>query len=329
MSYNKTAVILFFNFFLCKNSLFFFILMSMNYSSYQAPPFPCAFIWRRLHSLTGLWLVLFLIEHLFTNSQAALFIGEDESGFVRAVNSLKNLPYLPVIEIFLLGFPFLIHGVWGIRYLFTGEYNSFPTNGASPSLPQYSRNHAYTWQRITSWILFFGVIAHVIHMRFIEYPSSARLGTQHFYMIRLNGDPGLYTLSKRLGFELYDSKQIETIKERLTVQKNWEEEQWLKAVEKWPLNENQLVAVSPSFGIAELLIVRDSFKSPLMIFLYSSFVLAACFHAFNGLWTFMISWGITLTARSQYWMRKLSTFLMVLLSFLGLAAIWGSYWLKD
>lgn len=42
--------------------------------SYPAPPLPSAFIWRRAHSLTGLWLVLFLIEHLLTNSQAALFL---------------------------------------------------------------------------------------------------------------------------------------------------------------------------------------------------------------------------------------------------------------
>src|ERR1700680_135924 len=92
-------------------------------AAYQAPPIPKAFIWRRMHSLTGIWLVLFLMEHLLTNSQAALFIGEDGSGFVRAVNFLKNLPYLPVIEIVLLGIPLLIHGIWGIRYLWNAEYN--------------------------------------------------------------------------------------------------------------------------------------------------------------------------------------------------------------
>ena len=83
--------------------------------------------------------------------------------------------------------------------------------------------------------------------------------------------------------------------------------------------------MAPSFGIAELLMVRDTFKSPLMILLYTGLVLAACFHGFNGLWTFMISWGITLTARSQRLMRTLATGLMVLVTFLGLAAIWGTY----
>lgn len=315
----------------------------MGYPSYQAPLIPSAFIWRRVHSLTGLWLVLFLIEHLLTNSQAALFIGDDGSGFVSAVNFLKGLPYLPAIEIFLLGVPFVIHGVWGIRYLLTADYNSRSTDGSKPSLPHYSRNHAYTWQRLTSWILLIGIIAHVIHMRVIDYPTSAQLGTQHLYISRVKLDNGLYTLSKRLGFELYNEQKIQEIKqlilskplvqvkndtseELLAAQTQREERAWLEALEQWPLNEHQILAISPSFGIAELLLVRDTFKSPTMILLYSIFVLAACFHAFNGLWTFMIAWGLTLTARSQLWMRRLAISLMALITSLGFVAIWGTYW---
>ncbi len=312
--------------------------------SYPASPIPRAFIWRRAHSLTGLWLVLFLFEHLLTNSQAALFIGDNGQGFVSAVNSIKDLPYLPVIEIFLLGVPFLIHGLWGIRYLLTAEYNSIPSDGSSPSLPQYRRNHAYTWQRITSWILLVGILAHVIHMRFVEYPTSAQLGAQHLYISRVEADDGLYTLSTRLGFEIYNQKNIQERKqdilsqpkiqvqqnskpqELIAAQKQREEDAWLVAVEKWPLQKNQLLAVSPSFGVAELLLVRDTFKNPTMILLYTGLVLATCFHAFNGLWTFMITWGVTLTARSQQVMRSLATALMVLVTFLGLAAIWGTYW---
>lgn len=318
---------------------------SVDYSAYKAPLIPRAFIWRRAHSLTGLWLVLFLIEHLFTNSQAALFFGDNGSGFVSAVNTLKNLPYLPVIEIFLLGVPFLIHGLWGIQYLMTGKFNSFSTDGSAPSLSQYPRNQAYTWQRITSWILLFGILAHVIHMRFLEYPSSAELGTERQYMIRVNEDAGLYTLSKRLGFDLYNQQQknesilrinsqksIESRQdipeELIAAQKQREEQAWLSAMEQWPLHDHQLIAVTPSFGIAELLMVRDTFKNPTMILLYTGLVLAACFHGFNGLWTFMISWGVTLTARSQRWMRIFAIGFMVLITFLGLAAIWGTYWIN-
>lgn len=314
--------------------------------SYPAPPIPGAFIWRRAHSLTGLWLVLFLMEHLFTNSQAALFIGEDGKGFVNAVNFLKNLPYLPVIEMVLLGIPFLIHGIWGIRYLLTAQYNSFSTDGTTPALPQYKRNQAYTWQRITSWILLVGIVAHVIHMRFLEYPTSASLNGQDFYMSRVEADSGVYPLSKRLGFEMYTQQQIQEKKEKISlaplisiqhesnpkelvlVQEQIEEQKWIAAAEKWSLKEGQVIAVSPSFGVAELLIVRDTFKSPTMILLYTGLVLAACFHAFNGLWTGMITWGITLTARSQMLMRSFAVSLMILITLLGLAAIWGTYWVN-
>ena len=47
---------------------------------------PKEFILSRLHSLTGLLIVIFLFEHLLTNSQAALLIGDDGAGFVRMVN---------------------------------------------------------------------------------------------------------------------------------------------------------------------------------------------------------------------------------------------------
>lgn len=314
--------------------------------TYQAPPFPKAFIWRRVHSLTGIWLVLFLIEHLLTNSQAALLIGDDGSGFVRAVNWLQELPYLHVIEVTLLGIPFLIHGIWGVKYLFQAQSNVFPSDGSTPSLPQYARNQAYTWQRMTSWILLFGILAHVIHMRFIDYPTAAHLNNQPVFLVDLQKDRGLYTLSKRLGFEIYNREQLEALKQEaalhlgpleaskdtpemlIEAQSNQEALAWTKVLDKWKLDEDQVLAISKTFGMAELLIVRDTFKSPLMIFLYTWLVIAACFHAFNGLWTFMIAWGMTLTAASQKVMRKIAVFLMVVMTFLGLASIWGTYWLN-
>lgn len=278
---------------------------------------PRAFVWRRLHSLMGLWLVMFLTEHLLVNSQAALWIGDDGNGFVRAVNSIQELPYLKVLELVLLGLPFAIHIIWGVQYLWTGQSNSSRSDGSTPSLPEYSRNHAYTWQRITSWVLLIGVIAHVVQMRFVEYPTALQKGADHYYMVRLDKDEGLDTLGVRLGFELYDHETIQQ-----------QDGQWLAAFEKHPVAAGQVVAVTKSFGTAELLMVRDTFKMPIMLALYTLFVLAACFHAFNGLWTFMITWGVTLTEASQRLMLKLSTGIMIAIAFLGLAAIWGTYWIN-
>ncbi len=277
---------------------------------------PAPFLWRRLHSLTGLFFVLYLFEHLLVNSQAALWIGEDGSGFVEAVNAIHRLPFLPFIEVGLLGIPILLHTFLGVRYLLTAQSNNMPSDGSKPSLPNYSRNHAYTWQRITSWILLFGLAFHVIHMRFIEYPTIVKEGSEHFYLIRLNNDPGLKSLSKRLDVEIYKANQINP------------SSQWFSALQKKPLQPEEVIAIAPSFGTAELLIVRETFKMPLMLAIYTIFVLAACFHGFNGLWTFMISWGINLTQRSQRLMLGLSNFLMLLVAFLGLAAIWGTYWIN-
>ena len=265
---------------------------------------PSDFIWRRLHSLAGLWLVIFIIFHLLTNSQAALPLGYDGIGFIKAVNQIHELPYLPLIEIAVLATPILIHLVWGIRYLRTASYSSFGNTGHTPYLPEYPRNHAYTWQRITSWILVLGILAHIVHMRFVEYPTISGNGQHKSYAVRVSLDEGIHPLAERLGVRLYTYTEDNSLK------------------------PGQALAVADNFGTAELLMVRDTFKMPVMLVLYTLFVLTTCFHAFNGLWTAMISWGITLTARSQRLMRALTVVLMVAVTGLGLSAIWITYWVN-
>ncbi len=94
------------------------------------------------------------------------------------------------------------------------------------------------------------------------------------------------------------------------------------------MKSNQLIAVAPSPGTAMLFMVRDQFKSPFMAILYTIFVLAAAFHAANGFWSFLIAWGVILSAPSQKTMVRASLLFMVLLAFFGLAAIWGTYWVN-
>ncbi len=254
---------------------------------------PREFLWRRAQSLAGLFLVLYLIEHLLTNSQAALFIGDDGSGFVRAVNFIKSLPYLQVIEITLIGFPILLHGGLGITYLFSARYNSRTSDGSKPSLSDLPRNHAYTWQRLTAMILVLGLFGHVLTMRFLNEPEL--VGKQ--YVVSLTTDDGLKSLAQRLNVTLIENGQT-------------------------------VLAESDSPGTAFLLLVRETFKSPLLCSLYTIFVLAACFHASNGLWTFCITWGLTLNESSRLMMRRVSNALMVLLAFFGGASIWLTYWIN-
>jgi succinate dehydrogenase / fumarate reductase cytochrome b subunit len=310
------------------------------------------------------------MEHMLTNSQAALFFGADGNGFVRAVNFLHNLPFLPLIEGVLLGVPILFHGVLGIRYALSAKSNNKGSDGSSPAMKGYNRNKAYTWQRLTSWVILFGIIAHVSYMRFYIYPVSAKEGNVSSYFVRLKMDPGLYTLSKRLGVTLYDTAGVaakqgeikdlsakinaaqvkeEEIHSRYekdffssykgtfstTDQKIYEEGQlamqkkeWIAALGYRHINASEVIAVSTSFGDVILLNVRDSFKSPITAALYTIFVIATCFHAFNGLWTFCISWGIILKMRSQNQALNLCIALMVLIALLGLTAIWGSYFIN-
>ncbi len=273
---------------------------------------PTAFIWRRVHSLLGLWLVLYLAEHLLVNSQAALWIGDDGHGFVKLVNSLESLPYLQVIETVFIGVPLLVHGIWGIKRALTSKANSRSSDGSRPALNEYGRNHAYTWQRITSWILLFGIILHVVQMRFLNFPEEVELKGRQHYLVKVTKDEGLYSLAKRLGVSLYSGPELK-------------EEASLSHLS---LKTNQVLAAASSPGQAMLLSVRDTFKSPIMSVLYTIFVLAAAFHAFNGFWTFLITWGVILAFPAQKTMTKVSFAGILILSFLGLAAIWGSYWIN-
>ena len=309
---------------------------------------------RRLHSLLGVWIVVYLTEHLLVNSQAALFFEDNGFGFISMVNQIHALPYLKIVELVFLGVPFFIHGAWGVYYALSGKLNAHRSDGNKPALPQYRRNHAYSWQRITSWLLLFAIIAHVVHMRFIAYPVVVQQGEKYLYLVRLNYDSGLPFVSEKIDAKLYDKSQIDGVRQRLSsdearlverekkphpdaeyiphdtyyplLDRVNEERRWLEAAEKKPLGPDQILASAPNAGSAFLLIVREAFKSPLIVVLYSIFVVAAVFHAFNGLWTVMITWGITLTRNSQKRMRFVTTVLMGIVMFLGLMAAWGTYW---
>jgi len=295
------------------------------------------FIWRRVHSLMGFWLVLYLCVHLVTNSQAALWFGHEGSGFVRLVNLLESLPYLHAVEIFLIGIPLLIHMVWGVKRALTSRANVHTASGIKPSL-KYERNRAYSLQRISSWILLFGIIGHVVQMRFLDMPKQAKRDNQEQSMVKVSLDEGLYILTQRLGVTLYNKEAIDQMKSSQTSDPAFDlpadqslracdEQKWINTIASYTLRSNEVIAVAPNPGKAMLLMIRNTFKSPWMAILYTLFVLAAAFHAFNGFWTFLIAWGAILSYRSQQSMIPVCLLAALGLALLGLAAIWGSYWI--
>lgn len=318
---------------------------------------PRAFIERRLHSLFGLLMVLFLFEHLVTNSQIALFFSDGSNMFVRSVNFIKNLPYLHAIELLLIGIPFAYHAAFGIRYALQSRFNTAKNDGSAPSLGEYSRNRAHHWQRLTSWVLLVGIILHVGYFRFYKYPTEVRGDGKNLFLSTILADPKLYLIAERLGASLYGPSQIEeraallpsqearslelhkamsdhfdisfdaNMMQTVTEKERVDADIALtKALTKKALPTNYVIAVAPDFGAATLLGVRDAFQSPIKALLYSIFILAAVFHAFNGLWSFMITWGALILPASQSTMAKISAGFMFFLGSLGLIAVWGSFW---
>ena len=267
-----------------------------TFESDEEKKIPKSFIMRRMHSLLGLWLVFYLFQHLLINSQAAFFFVDEGSAFIRLVTALEELPYLAVIEVVFLALPFLIHGIWGIFYLRTAKLNAHKTEGNKPMLPQYKRNRGYSWQRITSWILIPLILLHVLQMRFLNRPEAVFEATEKHFKLHIENDVGLKGV-----IEILNGKILS-------------------------VESNEALVLVPNAGSAFLLIVRDVFKNPLMVILYSFFVIIACYHAFNGLWTFMITWGVTLTRRSQKRMRTITNVLMTITTIMGLIAAWGIYW---
>jgi succinate dehydrogenase / fumarate reductase cytochrome b subunit len=52
-------------------------------------------------------------------------------------------------------------------------------------------------------------------------------------------------------------------------------------------------------------------------------ILSATFHLANGIWSFCIVWGITISPRSQRLMEYVSLVVFVVLSFIGVRAIFA------
>lgn len=94
------------------------------------------------------------------------------------------------------------------------------------------------------------------------------------------------------------------------------------------IKADQVILVTDSFGTSQLMNVRDVFKSPIKAILYTIFVLASVFHGFNGLWAFTITWGLVVKQVSQRRTLKVCVGLMFLLGFMGLSAVWGTYWIN-
>lgn len=288
---------------------------------------PRSFIVRRLHSLTGVAFTLFLCEHLFTNLLASPLINGGKY-FVSLVNGFHQIPGLKFIEIFMLALPFGFHTVLGIRYIFEAKMNILKKGYREPSC-RFERNYAYLFQRVSAGLLVLGLLLHVIHMRFVDYPQKILLDDRHYYLIATENAPhirnilntlpdaGLITSSSEVLIEgtlpNSDLRRIGEFIESETLQKKL-------------TSGDQAVAVTTSAGEAFLVLLRLSFHSLWMTVFYSIVVIAAVYHGCNGLWSFSVRWGIVISDRKQALALRGAFLLMAVLAVIGLTAVWGIYW---
>jgi len=89
----------------------------------------------------------------------------------------------------------------------------------------------------------------------------------------------------------------------------------------WHVWETRIAAM---FGAEVNFDMMESILSnPVSLVLYIVGVLSAIFHFSNGLWSFAVSWGITVTPKSQLVSTYVTIGIFVLLSIVGLRAIFA------
>ncbi len=175
------------------------------------------FYLRRLHSLSGVIPVgVFLVQHMYSNVLSLWGQGV----YDEHVHFLIHQPLVLLMELFVVFLPLAFHAALGVYFMVDAKWN--------PNKYSYSRNWAYTFQRITAFITLIYVVYHLAQTRFA-----------------------------------FNDAQKERMFESMS----------------------NLFASNPGWLMA----------------LYIVGATAASFHLCNGLFTFCIVWGLTITRQSQTW----------------------------
>ena len=127
-----------------------------------------SFLWRRLHSLSGIFPIgAFLVEHFVSNA----FATNGAAAYNENVRFLIGLPFVLWLEIFFIYIPIAYHAAYGFWIWWRGESN------VGPAYP-WVGNWLYTAQRYTGIVTFFFIGYHTWTMRFsgahiITHPEIA------------------------------------------------------------------------------------------------------------------------------------------------------------
>ena len=132
-----------------------------------------SFLWRKLHSLSGLIPIgAFLIEHILSNVEAL----NGPLAYGHQVRLLNSLPQVRVLEWTFIFIPLAFHALYGLWIALRGR--------ATVNIYPWAGNWGYLTQRITGLIAFAYIIQHVWRQRFSgvmlpEHPGAAFAKVQH------------------------------------------------------------------------------------------------------------------------------------------------------
>jgi succinate dehydrogenase / fumarate reductase cytochrome b subunit len=122
-------------------------------ASLPVPTVDHSFLWRRLHSLSGVLPIGgYVVFHLYEN-MAALRGANAYNEMVQHVNTMLPGPYFHTLELAAVIGPILFHALYGIYIASTGQPNV--------NRYVYGNNWAYWAQRASGYVAFLYILLHV------------------------------------------------------------------------------------------------------------------------------------------------------------------------
>ncbi|UJL44999.1 succinate dehydrogenase cytochrome b558 subunit [Virgibacillus sp. NKC19-16] len=193
------------------------------------------FYYRRLHSLLGVVPIgIFLVQHLIVNHFAVY----GEESFNQAAGFMAGLPFVLLLEIFVIYLPILFHAILGVYIVFV------------------TRNNTRRYGYIRNWLFYLQRFTGIVTLVFIVW---------HVWETRIQIGMGNVELN-------------------------------------YSLMENILT-------------------NPFMFWFYVIGVLSTTFHFANGLWSFLVTWGITQSPKSQQIATYATLILFLGISYLGIRTL--------
>lgn len=136
---------------------------------------------RRLHSLLGVVPIgLFVVQHLIVNHFAVY----GEESFNKAAGFMSSLPFVLVLETFVIYLPILFHAVLGVYIVFVTKSNTTKYG--------FFRNWMFLLQRITGIVTLIFIAFHVWQTRVQVFFNDADINYQMMEDILVN--PFWFTL---------------------------------------------------------------------------------------------------------------------------------------